>query len=102
MKWYHYGAAFFSGVFLTNGVPHFVNGISGNPFPTPFSTPPGKGLSSPLTNILWALLNLLIGYTLLKVSKMTGTNKKAMATFFVGVAMISIMSSIVFADKAKM
>ena len=102
MKWYHYVAAFFSGTFLTNVVPHFVNGISGNPFPTPFSTPPGKGLSSPLTNILWALLNLVIGYTLLKVSKMTESNKKAMVVFFVGVALISIMASIGFADKAKL
>jgi len=28
MKWYHYIAAFFAGGFLTNAVPHLVNGIS--------------------------------------------------------------------------
>ena len=63
MKWYHYIAGFFAGAFLTNAVPHFVNGISGNAFPSPFAHPPGQGLSSPLVNVLWALLNLLAGYS---------------------------------------
>ena len=101
MKWYHYIAAFFAGAFLTNVVPHFVNGISGNPFPTPFVEPPGKGLSSPLTNILWALFNLLTGYLLLRVSKVNAKNKPAMLVFFVGIVCMSIMLSIVFMDKVK-
>jgi hypothetical protein len=82
-------------------VPHFVNGISGNGFPTPFASPPGKGLSSPLTNVLWALANFLLGYALLRISRMNGSNKKAMLAFFAGAAFISILSSIVFADKLK-
>jgi hypothetical protein len=65
MKWYHYIALFFARVFLTNVVPHFVNGITGHTFPTPFADPHGRGLSSPLTNFLWAFINLLIGYLLL-------------------------------------
>ena len=56
MNWLHYIACFFAGMFLTNVVPHFVHGISGDRFPTPFAHPPGKGLSSPLVNVLWALL----------------------------------------------
>ena len=40
MKWYHYVTAFFAGMFLANAVPHFVNGVSGNPFPSPFADPP--------------------------------------------------------------
>jgi FtsH-binding integral membrane protein len=101
MKWYHYIAAFFAGVFLTNVVPHFVNGISGNPFPTPFANPPGKGLSSPLINVLWALFNLLIGYLLFRVSKMSSKNKLAMLIFFIGIVFISVQLSIVFLEKAK-
>ncbi len=58
MKWYHYVAAFFSGAFLANTVPHFIHGVSGDPFPSPFANPPGKGLSSPIVNVLWACLNL--------------------------------------------
>ena len=101
MKWYHYVAVFFAGSFLTNVVPHFVNGISGNSFPTPFANPPGKGLSSPLINILWALFNLVIGYLLLRISKMTSKNKLAVIIFFLGIVWIAINSSLVFADKAK-
>ena len=45
MKWYHYVAAFFAGAFLANVVPHFIHGVSGDAFPTPFADPAGKGLS---------------------------------------------------------
>jgi hypothetical protein len=69
MNWYHYSACFFAGMFLANAVPHFVHGISGDGFPTPFAQPPGKGLSSPTVNVVWALLNLVIGYILFRVGK---------------------------------
>jgi len=101
MKWYHYIAAFFAGAFITNFVPHFVNGVSGNPFPTPFAEPPGKGLSSPLVNVLWALFNLLIGYLLFRVSKLNSKRKLGLFLFFAGIILISIMSSITFIDKLK-
>src|SRR5664279_754302 len=93
MKWYHYMAGFFAGLFLTNVVPHFVNGISGNAFPTPFSDPPGKGLSSPLTNVLWALFNLLVGYLLFRVSRTNARNKLSLIVLFAGIIWICIMSS---------
>jgi uncharacterized membrane protein YdcZ (DUF606 family) len=100
MKWYHYTAGFFSGAFLTNMVPHFVNGISGNAFPTPFANPPGQGLSSPLTNVLWALFNLLAGYLLFRVSRINSKRKLGLILFFAGMVLISILSSITFMDKA--
>jgi len=99
MKWYHYIAGFFAGVFLTNVVPHFVNGISGNAFPTPFANPPGKGLSSPLINILWALLNLLIGYLLFRGSKINSKSKLGLFVFFIGMVLISIVCALNFMDK---
>ncbi|HEY1405587.1 MAG TPA: hypothetical protein VF857_03170 [Spirochaetota bacterium] len=101
LQWYHYVAVFFAGLFLTNAIPHFVNGISGNPFPSPFAHPAGKGLSSPLVNVLWGLLNMLIGYLLFRFSRMTAKNKLSMIIFFTGVILISIMSSIAFMDKMK-
>ncbi len=64
MKWYHYVAYFFGGAFLVNAVPHFTNGVSGRPFPTPFASPPGVGLSPAWVNVLWGLFNLIIGYLL--------------------------------------
>jgi len=101
IKWYHYLAGFFAGVFLTNAVPHFINGISGNTFPTPFANPPGQGLSSPLTNVLWALFNLLAGYILFRVSRINSKSKLRLLLFFIGIVLISVMSSIIFMDKAK-
>lgn len=98
MKWYNYVAAFFAGLFLANVVPHFVNGVSGNPFPTPFSNPPGLGLSSPVVNVLWALLNLVIGYFLFRAGKIKGS-KWALLTFFIGAALISIQLSMHFVNK---
>lgn len=64
MHWYFYLAYFFGGAFLTNAIPHFVNGISGRPFPSPFASPPGKGLSSPMINVLWGTFNVIVGYLL--------------------------------------
>jgi hypothetical protein len=102
MKWYHYVAVFFAGMFLANLVPHFIHGISGDSFPTPFATPPGKGLSSPTVNVLWACLNLLIGYILFRVSKTSVKNKLAMLVLFSGIVVMSVMLSYAFLDKVKM
>jgi hypothetical protein len=102
MKWYHYVCAFFAGLFLVNFVPHFINGISGNAFPTPFANPPGKGLSSPTVNVCWALLNLLVGYLLFRFSKTTAQNKISTIIFFIGIVVMSVMLSYAFMDKAKM
>jgi hypothetical protein len=101
VKWYHYIAAFFAGGFITNAIPHLVNGISGNAFPTPFADPPGRGLSSPTVNVLWALFNMLVGYLLFRVSKLNSKSKLGLVIFFIGMILICIMSSIVFMDKAK-
>lgn len=60
-----YLAHFFAALFLINGIPHFVQGISGNWFQTPFAKPPGVGESSPLINVLWGSFNFVIGYVLL-------------------------------------
>ncbi|MDR3673538.1 MAG: hypothetical protein P4L36_22025, partial [Holophaga sp.] len=62
----HALASFFAGLLLANAVPHFVHGVSGDRFPSPFAHPPGKGLSSPTVNVLWSLLNLAIGGALFR------------------------------------
>ncbi len=99
MKWYHFIACFFAGAFLANVVPHFVHGISGESFPSPFATPPGKGLSSPTVNVVWGLGNLVIGYLLLRVGKVSREHNWNLLVFFFGIVCMSIMLSISFADK---
>jgi hypothetical protein len=94
-----YFACFFAGIFLANVVPHFVHGISGNPFPTPFAHPPGKGLSSPTANVVWALVNLVAGFVLFRVGRVSSGGNAALVVFFVGVAAISIMMSVRFQAK---
>ena len=61
-----YIGCFFIGVLFINGIPHFVQGVSGNPFQSPFAKPPGIGESPPLVNALWGGFNFIAGYALLK------------------------------------
>jgi hypothetical protein len=101
MGWYNYLADFFAGAFLANVVPHFVHGISGDRFPTPFAHPPGKGLSSPSLNVIWALINLLVGYVLYRLGHITSANYVTLILFFTGIAAMGTMLSIRFAEKMR-
>jgi hypothetical protein len=65
MEWYSYLAYFFAGAFLANGVPHFVHGVSGKRFQSPFASPPGVGESGPLANTVWGFVNICIAYVLI-------------------------------------
>jgi len=96
---YRYVACFFAGMLLANVVPHFVHGISGDRFPTPFAHPSGKGLSSPTVNVVWALLNLIVGYILFRVGKVSSGDDSALVIFFAGIAVISALLSVRFAKK---
>lgn len=60
-----YLAHFFAAFFLVNGIPHFVQGVSGNSFQSPFASPPGVGESSAIINVIWGFVNFVIGYVLL-------------------------------------
>ena len=64
MPWLHYLSWFFGGALLTNAIPHFVSGVMGRAFQSPFAKPPGEGLSSSTVNVLWGAFNLAIGYLL--------------------------------------
>lgn len=65
MAWLHLVSWFFGGAFLTNAVPHFVAGVMGKPFQSPFAKPPGQGLSSSSVNVLWGFFNLVVSYLLI-------------------------------------
>ncbi len=99
MNWYNYIACFFAGMFLANVVPHFVQGVCGNRFPTPFAKPPGRGLSSPIVNVVWSLFNLVVGYLLFRFGKVLSGDDFALIVFFAGIAVISTMMSVRFEKK---
>jgi hypothetical protein len=92
MRWYHYVAYFFGGAFLANTVPHFVNGISGNAFQSPFASPPGQGLSSATINVLWGLFNLAVAYLLIcRVGSFHLRKTTHVLTLGTGVLLMSLM-----------
>ncbi len=99
MEWYQCLAGFFAGAFFANAVPHFVHGISGDKFPTPFSRPSGKGLSSPTTNVIWALLNIIIGCSLMRISRFHHGSPTELLVIFAGIVVVSILLSISFRHK---
>jgi hypothetical protein len=61
----HMVAEFFGGFFLCNALPHFLSGVMGRSFQSPFAKPPGKGLSSASVNVLWGSVNLVLAYVLI-------------------------------------
>jgi hypothetical protein len=65
MEWTHAISYFFAGAFLTNAIPHFVSGLMGRPFQSPFAKPPGEGLSSSTVNVLWGFFNIAVAYGLI-------------------------------------
>jgi hypothetical protein len=65
MNWLQDVSYIFGGAFLANAIPHFVSGMMGRPFQTPFAKPPGKGLSSSTVNVLWGFANFVTAYLLI-------------------------------------
>ncbi|HEY8997087.1 MAG TPA: hypothetical protein VIM60_04280 [Edaphobacter sp.] len=92
-------ACFFAGAFFANVVPHFVHGISGDPFPTPFANPSGKGLSSSTVNVLWSLVNLVVGYLLFRHGHVSSDSTASLLLFFAGIATLSLPMSVHFRHK---
>jgi hypothetical protein len=94
MAWNHAVAYFFGGAVLANAVPHFVSGVMGRPFQTPFASPPGKGLSSSTVNVLWGVFNLVIGYILVcRVGDFHLRSTPNVAVFGVGILLMSLVSA---------
>lgn len=58
--------AFLAGMFLTNGVPHLVKGITGSNHMTPFLKDSPAWL-----NVIWAFSNFILGLIILKIGKLT-------------------------------
>jgi hypothetical protein len=88
-----YAAFFFAGAFLCNCVPHVVCGLQGAPFPTPFAKPRGVGLSSPIANFAWGLLNLVAGMVLLQRWPIHIAPQAPFLVFLLGVAVMGAYSS---------
>ena len=85
---------FFGGVFLANVVPHFVSGVMGKPFQSPFAKPPGRGLSSSTVNVLWGFVNFVVAYLLLmQVGHFDPRSVACVGPFAAGALLISLQSA---------
>ena len=94
MNWLHLLLYFFGGIFLANAVPHFVGGMMGRPFQTPFAKPPGRGLSSSTVNVLWGFFNAVAGYLLVvHVGHFDLRSTSDVLAFAAGVLLIGLFSA---------
>jgi len=91
----HLAAYFGAGLFAANTVPHFVAGVCGRPFQSPFASPSGVGLSSSVTNVAWGSINAVVAFLLLtKVGTFSILNDYHAAAFGVGAfGMASMLGS---------
>lgn len=91
MPWFHYVGCFFGGAFLANALPHLMAGVSGRSLPTPFASPPFKGMSSPVVNVAWALGNLVVAYLLVeRVGSFDLRSGSDVGVFFAGFAAMAL------------
>ena len=94
MDWLHDIAYLFGGAFLANAVPHFVSGMMGRSFQSPFAKPPGRGLSSSTVNVLWGLFNVVIGYMLvLRVGHFDVRSTSNVLVLALGALLISLFAA---------
>ena len=64
-----------------------------------FAHPPGKGLSSPVVNVIWGLADMAVGYILLRTDRVSYGNNRNLFALFAGIVFASITLSIAFVDK---
>jgi hypothetical protein len=94
MRWCHYAAYFFGGIFLANALPHLGNGISGHAFQSPFASPPGVGLSSSVVNVLWGFFNLGVAYLLVcRVGRFDLRKNTHVLVFGAGLLVVSLINA---------
>jgi hypothetical protein len=97
MMWLNDIAYFFGGAFLANAVPHYVSGMMGQSFQSPFAKPSGKGLSSSTVNVLWGFANLVLAYGLiLRVGQFDLRAADQIASLGLGLLLSGVMAARIF------
>jgi len=85
--------AFLAGLFLFNAIPHLVQGISGKSHMTPFAR-----VSRPITNVVWAWVNIVIGLAILKAAPPQTCSLAWGAAFILGGLLVSLYLAIFWSD----
>lgn len=85
---------FFGGALAANAVPHFVSGIIGRSFQSPFAKPSGEGLSSATVNVVWGFFNAVAAYLLIvRVGAFHARAVSHMLALALGALLISLFSA---------
>lgn len=84
------------GFFVTNSLPHLIPGILGKKFHSPFASPPVKGKSSAVVNVLWGVFNIVVAYILFVETDINLRNYVEGAGFFLGILITALILAIVF------
>lgn len=93
--------AFVFGFFATNSLPHIIPGVHGKPFYSPFASPPAKGKSSAVVNVLWGFFNIVVAYTLFVATKINLRDVAQGVGFLLGILITSLILAITFGANNK-
>lgn len=94
VNWLHDLSCFFGGMFLANAMPHWISGMMGRPFQSPFAHPHGVGLSSSTVNVVWGLANIVAAYVLLvSVAHVDIHDAQSMVALGLGAFLISLFAA---------
>lgn len=94
--WQLYVYSFLAGVIGANGVPHFVKGISGEKFQTPF----GKS-SSAVVNVVWGWLNFVVAGLLLYFGNVHQHLLRAFSLVVIGALVIALVLAYTWSSTGK-
>ena len=83
--WQLYVFSFLSGLFVINGVPHFLKGINGQKHNSPFGSP-----SSATVNVVWSWTNFVAAAIFLYFAHVRVHEKRAFALFVIGGLLMSL------------
>ena len=91
---------FFAGLLSANGIPHFVNGVSGKDFHNPQVHKLLPKMTSSVLNVIWGLLNFAAATVLASLASGLGVGLNLhFATFALGFVTASIGLSVYFRTR---
>ncbi len=93
--------AFVFGFFATNSLPHIIPGVHGKPFYSPFASPPAKGKSSAVVNVLWGFFNIVVAYILFVATEINLRDVAQGVGFLLGILITSLILAITFGANNK-
>jgi len=84
--WQLYVYSFIAGLLGANGVPHFVKGIVGEKYQTPFGNP-----STAVVNVVWGWANFVVGVLFLYFAHTHAHRLRALIMVALGSLLMSLL-----------